>query len=85
MSPATVPAAPIPRSALVASGSSNELIRDLRAIAMSVATDWARSMCLASPLCDHEDFGKKVAQVYLATLRKLEANFGPEEKRDWER
>lgn len=80
-------AAPIPRSALVAGagGCQAELTRDLRAVAMTAACDWARANSMASPLSNAEEFGRKVAQVYLAALRELEAGFGSEPKRDWER
>lgn len=84
--PAAAPAAPIPRSALVAGagGSQAELTRDLRAVAMDAASQWTR-IAAASSFDDPDGFGRKAAQVYLAALRELDANFGPELKRDWER
>lgn len=78
---ATALAAPIPRSALVAGagigGSQPELVRDLRAVAMTAASDWARASSMAKPDGDPQEFGQKVALVYLATLRELNAGFAP--------
>lgn len=78
-------AAPIPRSALVASGSQAELTHALRAVAMEAASVWARSNCDKLDQAEPGEFGQKVAQAYLSALRELEANFGSELKRDWER
>lgn len=81
---ATAPAAPIPRSALVAGagigGSQPELIRDLRAVAMDAASQWTRVQSISGQGVDGspEDFGAAVAKVYLAALRELNAGFAPD-------
>lgn len=79
---AAVPAAPIPRSALVAGsgGCQLELTRDLREIAANAAREWAHANAVANPLGAPAEFGTKVAQVYLAALRELNAGFGPEQQ-----
>lgn len=76
------PAAPIHRSALVAGsgGCQPELTRDLREIAANAAREWAHANAVANPLGAPAEFGTKVAQVYLAALRELDAGFGPEQQ-----
>lgn len=79
------PAVPIPRSALVAGsdGCQPELTRDLREIAANAAREWAHASAVANPLGAPAEFGTKVAQVYLAALRELDAGFGQAPKKEW--
>lgn len=79
---AASPAAPIPRSALVAGagGGQPELTRDLRAVAMQAVCEWTRSHAASS---EPTTFGQQAAQVYLAALRELEAGFGPAPAKEW--
>lgn len=78
------PTALIPLSALVAGAGFGkvELTRDLRAVAMTAASDWARANATASSSSEPAEFGQKVAQVYLTALRELEAGFEPELNRE---
>ncbi|QTD44571.1 hypothetical protein [Ottowia testudinis] len=71
------PAPAIPLASLIAGAkhSAVDLTRDLRDLARQAACDWSKEHVQLFRSKSHEDFGVKVAQVYLAALRELNAAF----------